>query len=228
MKTIFARTPKRTPLDDATDRFERLRANVPKQERSLRTLNVLLDAAERVLEEEGLDAATVPAIASRAGASVGVVYRRFANKDALIRGVYERFLWRIREQNSTMLAALEQIDCPIPDLLRGVIRGSIEAHRRKRKLLRALMQFTRTHSDPGMKREAANMNRASTAALVALMLRHRDRIRHPDPEAAIHFAVLTMTSIIRAVILEEETHGVDAPGDLEEELTRMLFAYLGL
>ena len=92
---IFARVPKRSQLDEATDLFERLRATPPKQERSLQTLNRLLDAAENVLEEEGLDAATVPKIARRAGVSVGVVYRRFPNKDALIRGVYELSLIHI-------------------------------------------------------------------------------------------------------------------------------------
>src|SRR3954468_14366097 len=99
VKAIFSRVPPRSRFDEAHDIFERLRATPPKQQRSLETLNRLLDAAERVLEEEGLDAATVPVIAKRAGVSVGVVYRRFPNKDALIRGVYERFLWRINEQN---------------------------------------------------------------------------------------------------------------------------------
>jgi len=44
---------------------------------------------------DGAEAATVPAIAERAGASVGAVYRRFPDKDALLRAVCERFLERI-------------------------------------------------------------------------------------------------------------------------------------
>lgn len=228
VRAIFARVPHRSQLDEANDISFRLQATPPKQERSLQTLNRLLDAAERVLEEEGLEAATVPAIAKRAGVSVGVVYRRFANKDALIRGVYERFLWRIGEQNSIMLATLSRMDVKLPDLLRGMIRGSIESHRRKRNLLRALFMFARTHDDPTMKQQAAKMNRASTAAVTALMLRHRDQITHPDPEGAIEFAVLTLASVIRGLIIDEDSHGLNAPDDLEQELTRMLFAYLGI
>ena len=228
VKAIFARVPQRSQVDEAIDIAARLRATPPKQERSLQTLNRLLDAAERILEEEGLDAATVPVIAKRAGVSVGVVYRRFKNKDALIRGVYERFLWRVGEQNSIMLATLNRMEISLPNLLRGMIRGSIESHRRKRNLLRALFQFARTHEDPTMKREAAKMNRASTAAITALMLTHRDKIGHPEPETAIEFAVLTLASVIRGIVIDEDTHGLTAPDDLEEELTRMIFAYVGI
>lgn len=228
MKSIFSRVPHRSQLDEATDIFERLRATPPKQERSLQTLNRLLDAAEKVLEEEGLDSATVPLIARRAGVSVGVVYRRFPNKDALIRGVYERYLWRINEQNSMMLATLGRVQVRLPDLLRGMIRGSVESHRRKRNLLRALFQFARTHDDPSIKREAAKMNRATTAAITVLMLSHQDKISHPEPEEAIEFVVLMLASVIRAVIIDDDTHGLTAPVDLEEHLTRMIFSYLGI
>ena len=229
MKAIFARTPPSAQMQDTMDVFERLRATPPKQERSRQTLNRLLDAAERVLEEEGLDSATVPLIAKRAGVSVGVVYRRFKNKEALIRGVYERFLWRIGEQNSMMLATLSRVHIGLADLWRGMVRGSVESHRRKRNLIRAMLQFARTHDDPSITREADKLNRASTAGLTALMLSHQDQITHPDPEEAIQFAILTIASVIRAVIIDEEgTHGLDAPADLEDHLARMIFNYLGI
>ena len=229
MKAIFSKSPAHSQLDDAVDIFERLRATPPKQERSLQTLTRLLDAAEKVLEEDGLDAATVPIIARRAGVSVGVVYRRFKNKDALICGVHERFLWRISEQNSMMLATLSRVQFTLQELLRGMIRGSVEAHRRKRNLIRALNQFSRTHDDPSIRNEAAKMNRASTGALTALLLSHQGEIRHPDPEAAIQFAILMLASVLRAVLIDEEgVRGLSAPDDIEEQLTRMIFSYLGI
>src|SRR5262245_15990282 len=75
------------------------------QERSRRTRDRLLDAAEAVLAHEGLDGATVPAIAREAGVAVGSVYRRFPDKDALMRGVYERFF---REGAALNRRGLEQ------------------------------------------------------------------------------------------------------------------------
>ena len=76
----------------------RLPARPVKQARSKRTLERLLDAAEEVLSHDGLEGATVPAIARRACLSVGVVYRRFPDKDALLRTVYERQLQALGRQ----------------------------------------------------------------------------------------------------------------------------------
>src|SRR5260221_3016165 len=94
--------PKRKrPAEAAT--LRRFGANVPKQARSRLTVHRLLSAAEALLAHGGLDAATVPAIASAAGVSVGVVYRRFPDKDNLLRAVYDRFFERIRDQNAACM-----------------------------------------------------------------------------------------------------------------------------
>lgn len=231
LKAIFAREvlQKMNDAEDVDAVLARVQASPPKQARSLETVNRLLDAAEQLLEEEGLDAATVPAIAGKAGVSVGVVYRRFPDKDALLRAVWERFLARKREQTTAILTACDAMIVPLPDLLRGVIRGSIEAHRRSRNLLRALLRFSRTHPDPKFKRAAHEMNRANLAAVTMLMLRERHRMDHPHPEAAIEMAMIALASVIQAVILESEgTHGFRAPVNLEDELTRMIFNYLGI
>ena len=232
VKAVFAReTLRKQESVDVDEVFERVNATPPKQARSLETVNRLLDAAEQLLEAEGLEAATVPAIAKKAKVSVGVVYRRFPDKDTLLRAVWERFLAQKREQTQAILAACAGINAPLPDLVRGIIRGTIDAQRKKRNLLRALLQFSRTHPDPEFKRAAHEMNQANVAVLTMLMLQHRDRIEHPNPEAGITFAILTLAAVLQAVIIEGEgTHvaGLRTPVNLEEELTRMLFGYLGI
>jgi DNA-binding transcriptional regulator YbjK len=57
-----------------------------RQERSQRTLERLLDAAEAVIGEKGFADASVGNICTRAGVSVGTFYRRFRDKHALIIG----------------------------------------------------------------------------------------------------------------------------------------------
>lgn len=230
VKAVFAREALRKQESVDVDQvFERVNATPPKQARSLETVNRLLDAAEQLLEAEGLEATTVPAIAKKAKVSVGVVYRRFPDKDTLLRAVWERFLAQKREQTQAILAATAGLECTLPDLVRGMIRGTIDAQRKKRHLLRALLHFSRTHPDPAFKRAAYELNQANVAAITVLMLQHRDRIEHPNPEAAIQFALLTLASVIQAVIVEgdaTQVAGLRAPVNLEEEMTRMLLGYL--
>jgi AcrR family transcriptional regulator len=230
LKALYARAALKHIDEKNVDAvFAHVQATPPKQARSLETVTRLLNAAEQVLEEGGLEAATVPAIASRAGVSVGVVYRRFADKDTLLRAVWQRFLEQRRQQTASVLEACMTMRIPLPELLRGMIRGTVEAYRRRRNLLRALLQFSRTHPDPAFRREAHELNRASTAAVAMLMLRYRDQIAHPNVEVAIEFMMIALASILHGVILEaEQPHGLRAPAHLEDELTRMMFGYLGI
>src|SRR3954469_22007382 len=73
------------------------------QERSRETASRLLEAAENVLEKRGLKGASVPAIARRAGVSPASIYRRFVDKDGLLREVFERFFERSIETNEATL-----------------------------------------------------------------------------------------------------------------------------
>src|SRR3546814_9648839 len=57
----------------------------PQQERSRRTHARLLEATLKTLAEHGLDGATIPRIARVADVSPATVYRRFVDKQALLR-----------------------------------------------------------------------------------------------------------------------------------------------
>jgi AcrR family transcriptional regulator len=204
-----------------------LPANLPKQARSRLTLHRLLSAAEALLEHGGLEAATVPAIAKAAGVSVGVVYRRFPDKDMLLRAVYERFFTTLSEQNLARLSSAGAMQLPLPSLARGIVLGIAEGYRRKRGLLRALSQYAKTHPDPAFRKVAQRMNRATMNAIVALLLSRREEIRHPDPETAIEFGLITVAAVLHAVIIDEERlQGLRAPRNADEELVKMFLAYL--
>src|SRR5215510_14076277 len=56
----------------------------PKQERSSRLVDAILQAAIRVLEREGAAAFTTIRVAQRAGVSVGSLYQYFPNKESIL------------------------------------------------------------------------------------------------------------------------------------------------
>lgn len=202
----------------------------PKQERSRLTLHRLLSATEALLEHGGLEAATVPAIAHAAGLSVGVVYRRFPDKDMLLREVYMRFFESTFAQNRVQLQVAGNFkDVSIEKLARALIRGMAEGYRRRRGLLRALMLYERTHHDAEFRRRAREINRGTMNAVGALLLSHREKINHPNPEMAIEFGLLAVISILQNAVLEEESvPGLRMPERLDEELVRLFFRYLGV
>lgn len=211
------------------DPFARLLENPPKQARSRASFTRLLDATEALLDEGGLDAATVPAIAARAGVSVGVVYQRFPDKDNLLRAVYQRFFERGRQANLAGLSALSSVRVPLYKLMKMLIHGALEGNRHKRNLIRSLMQYGRTHRDPTFRRAAIAMNRETMRAASVTLMSRVDEINHPNPEHAIEFALVALGAVINATVLEDEPlYSLSKPDAIEEELTRMVLGYLGI
>jgi AcrR family transcriptional regulator len=68
----------------------------PQQERSQQTVEALLNATATLLDEVGYDALTTKAIAARAGTSIGAFYQFFANKEAAINELVQRYRGEIR------------------------------------------------------------------------------------------------------------------------------------
>jgi len=213
----------------AADPFARLRENPPQQARSRATFNRLLDATEELLDEGGLDAATVPAIAERAGVSVGVIYRRFPDKDNLLRAVYQRFFDRTRQANLVAIASVGHYRMSLNKLMRGIVRGAIAGNRMKRNIIRALILYGTTHRDRTFRRAAMAMNQETMRAVSAMLMSRADEMNHPNPEQAIEFAMLSVSAVLHATILEEEPlYTFSKPEAIEEELTRLVLAYLGI
>jgi AcrR family transcriptional regulator len=83
---------------------------------AVRNYHRVLDAAREVLGESGADA-SMEEIATRAGVGVGTVYRRFANKDALIDELVRLSL------GEALAAARSALACPGGDGLEQFLRG---------------------------------------------------------------------------------------------------------
>ncbi len=200
-----------------------------KQARSRLTLHRLLAATEALMEHGGLEAATVPAIAETAGVSVGVVYRRFPGKDAMLRAVYERFFSVFGESNRARLQSAAMLDLPLHTVARSIVAGMTAGYRQRRGLLRALIRYARTHPDPDFRAAARRMNQETMRAVIYMLIRHREQIAHPEPEKAIELALLAVAATLQNILLEEDTlHAIEEPENLEEEMVRLFFGYLGI
>lgn len=82
-----------------------LKRRTPRQARSEDRLAGMLDAAAELIAETGYEAATMTAIAERAGSSIGALYQYFRNKEEVARALREQY----GEEMAQGWAALEKV-----------------------------------------------------------------------------------------------------------------------
>lgn len=78
----------------------------------------LLDAAERLVGERGVDAVSLRAINAEAGSNVAAAHYHFGSKEALVRAVLDRRMAVLAEQR---LAQLDAIEGEAQPVLRDVV-----------------------------------------------------------------------------------------------------------
>lgn len=71
-------------------------ARAPRQDRGERRVADILDAAEEVIAQVGVEAATTNAIAARARAGMGSLYHFFPDKEAIVEALAQRYQERMR------------------------------------------------------------------------------------------------------------------------------------
>ena len=108
----------------------------PSQRRSRETVAVILEAAARVLEKDGLTGFNTNAVAERAGVSIGSIYQYFPNKDALTLALIAKFEQEMLE--TVRKAAEEARGRGLRTALNLWVRALLEAHGQRAELNRLL------------------------------------------------------------------------------------------
>lgn len=173
------------------------------QERGRAAVERLLAAAEKILETQGLEAATVPAIAARAGMSVGNVYKRFPDKDSLLRAVYQRFFAEALAANEFALDPAKWNDISTSEVLSALVTGMIEGYGSRKALVRALLLYAQTHGDADFRAHAEEMRLRTLGLFERLLRDRRTDIGHPHPERAIRFVVTLLAHALENAVMSE-------------------------
>lgn len=204
----------------------------PQQTRSRKTLIRLLQAAAYLLEEKGLEGATIPLIAARAGLSPGSVYRRFRDKDALLRTLLLDSLRKSGQRTDELLTPQLAAEHSFPELARRVITITLQSYRKHAGLLRAFTQFARAHPSAAFRKQVDEIEVRNLRRVVDFLLIKRAEIRHPNPEVAVPFALLQVGVTLREMVILNLLSRSWAPllprddDQLGEELTRAFLNYL--
>jgi AcrR family transcriptional regulator len=203
-----------------------------RQARSRESLAKLLRATGEVLREQGLDGATIPNIAARAGLSAGSVYRRFPDKDHLLREVFVRVFEQSYTASEAWFDPSQWKGKSLTAISQSIFEKTIESYRKNARLLRALLLYIDLHPDAGFRHRAQALQFATYERMVRLILTRRDEIRHPDPEYAVRFGLLLVFTGARELILAHvEKPDVTASmgysdESAERETVRVFLSYL--
>ena len=204
------------------------------QARSRESLARLLKAAAEILNKDGLEGATIPRIAAHAGLSPGTVYRRFPDKDALLREVCLRLFEDNYRGTRKLLASEQWRKMSLTEMSRSVIAITLKGHHSHRGLLRALLFFTLRHPDAAFVRKSEELQWKALQDVCELLLTRRCEIRHPHPESAVKFALLMVGIAAQGIFIvpqhpnDFDRFVPDVEGILNRELPRMFLRYLGV
>jgi AcrR family transcriptional regulator len=189
----------------------------PQQDRGLRRVEEILDAAEAVIAEVGVEGASTNAIAERAGASMGSLYHFFASKDAIIEALARRFAERKRNLNANAIP-LERADMSLEEIFDRVV----ESHAR---FLVETPAFVPVYDAVVQGRNAGFMTEELREAIVGQV---RDFIgasmpKMPEKERTV--SALLSVATIHGVMLLSMRMPPKARVPLHTELKRLMVVY---
>ncbi len=200
----------------------------PKQDRSEKTLYRLLDAAEALIAERGLEGLSIPEIVRRAGSSVGGFYARFADKNQLLRALEERFFLEVSARLEALADARRWRDAAPATVVEAAVAELVSVTLERAPMIRVFLY--RAVQDPDVRENGLRFQRQVGERLGPLLLAGASA-RHPDPALAFDLAVTTAFALMQQHVLLD---GLQAAGrrltekDLRREITTLVLSYVGI
>jgi AcrR family transcriptional regulator len=201
----------------------------PKQARSERTLQRLLDAAEALIKEKGHAAVSIPDIARRAGSSVGGFYARFRDRNELLRALEERHFIELSQRVEALADARRWKNASTTDIVEAAVTELVTITRERRHMIAAFL--VRAIEDPVIREGGLRFRRSVEDRISALLLPRRKEMHHPDPALAIDLGIQTAFALMQQHVLIEETQVGGRPltdEELRRELATMFLRYIGI
>ncbi len=187
----------------------------------------MLKAGESLVAKKGYEGFTITEVSRKAKVSVGSVYGRFENKEALLYAIHRRMIARLTPpaERAEAIAQDRGLD------LRGAVAAAVhllaDDMNRERALLRAFM--LRGAVDKNIAGPGSKASQEVARAFRTAVLPHTDEIGHPNPPVAIDIAYRMVYDVLARDVMygpafeSDITHTWD---ELVEELIRAAVTYL--
>ncbi len=192
---------------------------IPEQDRSRATVDVIVDAAARILVKDGYDAFTTNRVAEKAGVSIGSLYQYFPNKDALLGELMRRHTTDLEKGIEEMAA--RAANAPLAEVIRAAIEHNVQSH-----LIDPVLHRVLSDEVPRLGKldwQAAFVERM-TALVRAAFEARRAEIVVPDLDLAVYMVTRTVETVVHNAVTQRPQDLQS--GALAEELTRMIVSFL--
>ena len=204
-------------MPEKTSKNQQVERRRPRQERALEKVGLMLEAATRILDKQGLAGLTTNRVAEVAGVSIGTVYQYFNDKSELLDALAER---EVKTLADGILAALAG---PAPTepggRVRSIVRAALEAYGGRTGVHRLLVEHLLARSGttplPGMREAILRM--MSDGSVVGFDQRVRALSR-----AEAFVLTHSVGGVIRALLAAP--HELDGPQRqaIEDALVRLV------
>ena len=186
----------------------------PKQERAQQKVELILEAATRLLERGTIETLTTNAIAETAGISIGTLYQYFDGKDAILSALADREIAALSER---VIAALKS---PPPEVAGGrigiIINAILSTYGGRRRAHRLMIEYSLSRLNPLHK----GVVQMFVSGSIAVPGRPSGVLSEADAFVLTH----AISGVLLAFIAAEDR----APprSDVEQAMTRMVAGYL--
>lgn len=187
----------------------------PCQQRSRDSLERILKAAEGLITSKGFEALTIAEVVRRSRTSVGTVYARFPDKDALLHALHERVIMRDLEDFKEQLAAVDWDSCSLEETVRRLADIKRAQAKGKEKLYEAFV--VKGATDASLRAEGYRVKGQNEDLEVEILMGHADEIGHEDPEEAIRIAS-RLWQAAKEEMVQRSKSGVPAPGGVRQDI----------
>ncbi len=201
-------------------------AIAPRQQRSVETLNRLLDATEDLLNLREFEEITVAHIAAHAASSIGSFYARFSTKDDILIAVLERYQDQAEAEMAKLLASDSWDALDLESRARVFIQSMVGGCRKRRGVLQLQLRRRLTPGESTLPDEEERGLKA-VGIFHQLFATATNEIAHDDREQALSFALRSINSVVlSAILLGSTSHGVISDEELIDRLVAMFTGYL--
>lgn len=190
----------------------------PRQRRSERTRDRILDAAVQVFTQYGYARGTTNRIAEWADVSVGSLYQYYPNKDAIVVELAARHL------DAGIAAVNQRQQAGMPDSVVGIMRvivgTAVDNHRQDPEFLRVLIEQAPRSQE--LMDKVAELQCTAIDGMRQLLSEHPE-VNVDDKDAAARLVVTTIELVVHHTLAAREHLNAVV---FENELVAMLTRYL--